>query len=237
MYKRRTVVMLSTNQKAENCILIHEDTYRKDMYWNKHYMTQDYLRSKNITSHHLYIISDEEIKEGDWYLVKLYKLGENDNEGTWTVEQCKSITEQTWINKTSVDKTRHIDNCKKIIATTDKSLIISKSINGVMGNTGTITDYFPQPSQAFIQKYIEEYNKGNVITDVMVEYNKFEEPTTDGNSEKYIEYELKVSSDNTITIRRIKDSWNREEVIELAHKLLFRNTLEKQLNEWIEKNL
>ena len=45
---------------------------------------------------------------------------------------------------------------EKIIATTDISLV--KEYN------------LPQPSQQFIQKYIEEYNKGNIITDVLVEY-------------------------------------------------------------------
>ena len=45
---------------------------------------------------------------------------------------------------------------EKIIATTDISLV--KEYN------------LPQPSQQFIQKYIEEYNRGNIITDVLVEY-------------------------------------------------------------------
>ena len=41
---------------------------------------------------------------------------------------------------------------REVLATTDDSLRL------------------PQPSQQFIQKYIEEYNRGNIITDVLVEY-------------------------------------------------------------------
>ena len=33
----------------------------------------------------------------------------------------------------------------------------------------------PQTPKSFIQKFIEEYNKGNVITEVMVEYERFKE--------------------------------------------------------------
>lgn len=86
-------------------------------------------------------------------------------------------------------------NYKKIIASTNPSLNL------------------PQPSQSFITKYIEEYNKGNVITEVMVEYEV--------NSKDIIKFgargeHVKINSkDNTITIKKIKDSWTREEVIKL----------------------
>ena len=75
----------------------------------------------------------------------------------------------------------------------------------------------PQPSQSFIEKYVEEYNKGNVITDVLVEYE---------NSKTFMEYEigdylkfpdLKVNpKDNTITIKKIKDNYTREDLYMLS---------------------
>lgn len=83
---------------------------------------------------------------------------------------------------------------KKIIATTDTSLGLS------------------QPSQSFIKAYIEEYNKGNVITDVLVEYIVIDEFTTDGDWEKYRNIQLKVDLNNTITIKKVKDSWSIEEL-------------------------
>ena len=81
------------------------------------------------------------------------------------------------------------NGCKKIIATTDVSLGL------------------PQPSQQFIQKYIEGYNKGNVITDVLVEYH------TDFQSETKL-YMLGMG-DNP----KVKDSYTREEVIEFGNKV------------------
>ncbi|MEX0595138.1 MAG: hypothetical protein WD512_01475, partial [Candidatus Paceibacterota bacterium] len=61
------------------------------------------------------LTSDEEIKVGDWYIVKLYKITEyEDNGGTFTLEQCKK-TEDVWINNFDVVQTRYKDNCKKII--------------------------------------------------------------------------------------------------------------------------
>jgi hypothetical protein len=29
-----------------------------------------------------------------------------------------------------------------------------------------MSEFLPQPSQSFIEKFVEEYNKGNVITEV-----------------------------------------------------------------------
>lgn len=65
---------------------------------------------------------------------------------------------------------------KKIIATTDESLYFkdtNKNPKQYMGSyiSMSLGENLPQPSQQFIQKYIGEYNKGNIITDVLVEYN------------------------------------------------------------------
>ena len=122
------------------------------------------------------------------------------------------------------------NGCKKIIATTDVSLGL------------------PQPSKQFIQKYIEEYNKGRIIEDILVEYD------CDHNQIpiKVIDV-LKVNpKDNTITIKKVKDSWTREEHIsnikkfslELGSKihcfLKEDGTLSvsiQDVNKWIEENL
>ena len=102
----------------------------------------------------------------------------------------------------------------------------------------------PQPSQQFIEKYIEKYNKGNVITDVLVEYEYL---LDDRAVLPY--WNLKINTkDNTITIKKIKDSWNREEVIELCKQAFIDGTYaggfgpnEKTINseteKWIGENL
>ena len=105
----------------------------------------------------------------------------------------------------------------KIIATTDISLKL------------------PQPSQQFIEKYIESYNKGEIITDVLVEYHG-----SFGHYDGDTWYAPKVNpKDNTITIKKLKDSWNREEVIKLLN--ILNNTLnigsDLTLEQWIEENL
>ena len=73
----------------------------------------------------------------------------------------------------------------------------------------------PQPSQQFIEKYIEEYNRGNIITDVFVEYeNKFDEYGYD-----IIKSILKINpKDNTITIKKVKETYTREELYQILEK-------------------
>ena len=92
------------------------------------------------------------------------------------------------------------EHWKKIIVSTDKSLNL------------------PFPSRQFIDVYIEEYNKGNQINEVMVEW----EDKTEWSyalSERTLSSCIKVNpKDNTVTIKKIKDSWNRDEVIALMRK-------------------
>ena len=144
---------------------------------------------------------------------------------------------------------QNYSNVYRIIVTTDTSLKL------------------PNISQQFIEKYIEEYNKGNVITKVEVEYEDLTEQLQESvdnlrdncledfdNEEESPYYhlleqaiielgnyipKLKINPDNTINIKPIKDSWSREEV----HKLLY-NAIHYSKGkvyphdlEWIEENL
>ena len=80
---------------------------------NKLYL-QPILHEKtiNVLPQHIYITSNEEIKEGDW----CYQVELNDNK----VDKCYDVTlYHTWTNN-GVDKTRKF---KKIILTTDQDLI------------------------------------------------------------------------------------------------------------------
>jgi len=238
--KKHQIVMLPT-EKAEDCLYLQNGKLN----YHKGYLTQEYLKySLNAKSYHLYILSDEEIKEGDWFMDitpmnygKIYQ----------SVGFSKSKGYEHWIKSTIGVIKEPIIQCKKIIATRDTSLKIlcnkcegagwmleCKNCNG----EGLIS--LPQPSTSFIQKYIEEYNKGNVITDVMVEYEGIEW------LDKPLKYFPKINlKDNTITIRPIKNNWTREEVIELCKKAykdsnstgLDKKTLELESNDWIEENL
>ena len=63
MFKTHKVVILPT-EKAEKCLLLKN----KQLMYQPNYSTQDWLKYNETTSHHLYIISNEEIEEGDWIL-------------------------------------------------------------------------------------------------------------------------------------------------------------------------
>lgn len=253
MWIKRQVVMLPT-EKAENCLLYGSNRLR----FHKGYFTQEFLKSCNTKSYHLYILSDEKIKEGDL----VYRCNSKD------IFKVDSFLIHL-IERGSTEI------CKKIIATTDKSL--SPRIH----KGETVDESYPkefregilsQPSQSFINKFIEQYDKGNVITEVIVEYEKvcancgkhlrahrfgtcpdklhLEKTTlvdTYGESVN-ADYALKIDpKDNTISIRKIKDSWNREEVKTLLNSLIKADFLDftneygitgwKAFDKWIEENL
>ena len=98
---------------------------------------------------------------------------------------------------------------REVLATTDTSLMIE-------GKLWKTTTNSPQPSQQFIEKYIESYNKVEVITDVLVEYELHIEHNGRINNETKMYETLKINPDNTINIKLSKDSWNKEEVIKLC---------------------
>lgn len=160
---------------------------------------------------HIYITSDEKIEEGDWMFHKLDKHP---------------------IKFDGDNSGRFPYGYKKIISSTDKSLNL------------------PQPSQEFIEVFIREWNKDNKIEDVLVEY----ELNIPENANKFPhfkvevvrcvweeDYRLKINpKDNTITIRKVKDSWSREEVISLIKKYSKEACGQPWFDtddKWIEENL
>jgi hypothetical protein len=120
---------------------------------------------------------------------------------------------------------------EEVIASTDSSL-----------NTKSIP-------QSFIDKYISEYNKGNKIEDVDVEYEavptEFDNPMSnpEGVDNEDSIYELKLNPDNTINIKSVKNSFTRKEVIALCFQSYNLRTEDskvrstKKMKEWIESNL
>ena len=167
----------------------------------------------------LYIISDDEIKEGD----RVYENNLNTKANIYQVYKRN--------NKLGIFRFRNVfvelskSNCKKIIATTDTSLeIVSKGINPVY-------EQLPKPSKQFIQKYIEEYNKDNIITDVLVEYEiqrqcvkcktiRSHYLCKCGEQDNYENtLQLKINpKDNTITIKKVKEIYTKEEVYQILEK-------------------
>lgn len=129
-FKECNVVMLPTKDRSE--ILI---TNNKLLYKGNRMENSD-------INQHLYIISDDEIKEGDWCLTPI-------EEGVQYVIKAKGSN----YNKL----------CKKIIATTDKSLELYTT-----KGKGVLVTNLPQPSQSFIKAFV----KAGGIDKVLVEYEK-----------------------------------------------------------------
>ena len=165
------------------------------------------VKTKNKNGH-LYVLSDDEIKKGDYIYC--------------------TITNAIEIAKYNHDYL--IRDWKKVIVTTDTSLYIHQK------ETISLPErvfYLPQPSQQFIQKFVEEYNRGNIITNVLVEYELisneeyFLNTINPDDDVPYFDERLKIShKDNTITIKKVKDSYTREQVDRMLDEQASRTTAE-----------
>ena len=246
MLKKGKVVMLPTNERVINTkeyqLLLSNSLFwtskieieRYDEGWfflnnsSNHNSCAITIPNVDIFKHqHLYIILDDEIKLFDW----VYNNKEN------IVKRITSKTELIFV----LEENKENQTFKKIIATTDTSL----EPRNLYGNSGLFKTILPQPSQQFIQKFVEEYNKGNIIEDVLVEYGKEYVDEKDA----YGYNKLKINpKNNTITIKKVKDSWNREEVIELCRQAFIdgtyaggfgpnEKTIDSETEKWIEENL
>lgn len=154
-YQKCGVVMLPTKEKAEICL------------WTKILFNSGYCNKKNqigsmtigtYSKHdiepinqHLYITSDDKIQDGDWYI-----------DDTNTIRKSITSDEEYWAVR---------EDYQKIIATTDKLLVGRKWV-GMIDNEDVYEEVFlPQLSEFFIEKYADTYNKSNILTSVLVEYN------------------------------------------------------------------
>lgn len=224
MYKEYQIVMLSTD-KAEDCLVLSNNKL-----WRFHgYFTQDYLQSQNKKSYHLYIVSDETINKNDWCI-------ETSNDGK------EQILFQMLTNTPCLGK--------KVISTTDKLNIHPNTQDSYRS-----ANCLPQIPQSFIEHYIQQYNNKNVIDKVLVEYvdNGEEEwlgNNYDGEPFWNEKFALNINSNNEITIKLNKTSWNKDEVIELLFAALVEGAkinqfeghfhpeqfFKEEFNKWISKN-
>ena len=218
-FKKTKVVMLPTNEKATVGSIVTRPS-------DNRMATVNVLTINDpqpCVHQHLYFLSDEEIKEGDWFVMN----------GS-IIRQCKSTNKEPYTIHTVVDTTggiHHVSVCEKVIATTDKLLRL------------------PQPSQSFIEKFVEEYNKGNVITEVLVEYEEIKvlkQTLNEGFGSYYhkaeSEFVLKVNpKDNTIAIRKV--NLKGEHIINFVNDFIKEfpeqnlEYLKLRAESWIEENL
>jgi len=191
MDKKCKVVMLPTNEKAKIQRINSLYIQGTDKLFPPNVPDMKELGFVNPNKNqHLYIISDDEIKECDWFI---------NNNGVWQHN----------------GKIEPNGGARKVVASTDSNLKFKRLVDcdSSVGNV-IHTISMPSPSQSFIDKYISEYNKGNKLEEVLVEYD---EVYRDATKDRWgYDLVLKVNpKDNTITIKRTKDSWTRDEVISL----------------------
>ncbi len=133
---------------------------------------------------HLYLISDDEIKEGDWFIDKDNCLLHNPYNDL---------------------KNNELNDSYKVIASTDPGLFKTtdyKEFDLVDGDKGSMTarKQLPQIPESFIKEYVK-----NPVDEVMVEYDEI--PEYDYNAdyvERFINV-LKLTENNEIIITQIID--------------------------------
>lgn len=215
MKKIHPLVMLPV-EKAIKCLLLRRDGFltATDIEETKETMGEHFDGYK---FHHLYVISDDKPKVGDWVIE--YQMGDI----LGTVQMIRSEYELA------------PDIQKKIIATTDVFLtmsdkgssLLNESSYGVNGKKGIFD--LPQLSESFIQAYIKSYNEGKPIVNVMVEYENYgycgacraagmwhcAHADTCGNSQTL--ERPKIRPDNTIIIHTTKQIKHDEMLLNMQY--------------------
>jgi len=167
-------------------IILEKSTGKSNLIINKRYETS-YINS----------VTNGCKSYGDKYINLYFTSDDKCNDGDWYIwtdnkQICQADCMLMTINN-------HIKNghIKKIIATTDPSLNLHS------------------PSNKFIQAFIDAYNNGEKIENVLVEYDriKYLTSTLEPN-----EYNVKLE-DNNIVIELIKESWTKEEIISMLKSI------------------
>ena len=229
MKKTFKIVMLPTEKAGIICLNTNEQLYlSKEMN----------MADDNNEYQHLYIISDDEIKEGDWvYQDRFYEE--------------KPVPIMQFSSKDLVTNANESELCKKVIASTDSELKITKSATGVTDGGRERTFYsdklLPQIPESFIKAYIKAYNEGKPITEVDLEMDGDESPAWSG----MWKYWPKTRPDNTVIVHQSK-MYSRNEVEylikcatdEILHvlgydtgKKMKETGVMSHINKWIQDNL
>jgi hypothetical protein len=233
-FKKHSIVLIPTREET-NLILFGGN--------NDHLIKSKDFIKRNFGGHHLYILSDEKIKEGDSF-INLMNSNIRNKAIRWDINTLES------------QSPTFKSHCKKIIATTDKSLRLKEhnSFLSCCQSKENCHCYLPQISESLVDNFIQRFNDGKAINKVMVEYVL---PCTESDGGKHIiiqypeeiysEYDkyvngdgeltinqwcykfdhlvLKVDGENFVNAKEEKVSWNKKEIkdimIEAAKQNLF----------------
>jgi len=211
--KKHTIVMLPTDRSS--MLYIGYNQLRHTDEEHKISSGGDY------EPQHLFILSDEEIKEGDWYCFPLYKSG-------YAIKQYNS--EKHFNEEPSIILANL--KAKKIIATTDKSLSITKikcnnckqnlqnaqrKIIGYNAQCNCSVSYIPQIPESFLPIFIKAYNEGKPITGVKLELECGENRQCNCiNNSHCLSPVIRTTSNNEVIISIVEEKlYNLSEIEEI----------------------
>ena len=205
MKKKCNVVMLATDKAS---IVVYSELLKRLVF------NSDY-KATACDNKHLYTISDDEIKEGDWFIQNGQLIRVLDR-----VKSDKNFNLHN-LNNNTKGLPVHLKPYK-IIATTNPELWTTKDILTI--NQGRFDNHYPvekvnvpKISLDFVNAYIKAYNKREQIKEVIVEYEKLT-PAIMMNT-KWTEFP-KVASNGTISITPVEErKYTREEVLNILDNM------------------
>lgn len=251
MKKKLKLILLSTDKAIrevrdgyyKNVLSLNNTKYDKSL---ELFRTIDGIKVPN--PQHLYAISDEKPKVGDWFLHdnKLF------NDFKCSLSPNTTMFVRVYPLKDYGERYDevYIKDCKKVIITTDDSLTYIEHDDTVPYPKGKqIT--VPTFTNDFLDTYIKKYNDGEVLEFVEVEYNDdWNEQLISAypNNAELYQPRLKVNPDNTVDVSLVGDKlYTKEEVIKFAEKYAqkfnidFKKVGEIEYNSedlnWIKQNL
>lgn len=187
--------------------------------------------NSSVLGFHLYITNNEKPNIGDWVI----EFQKNDTVGSVHLINSEYVLAP--------------DIQKKIIATTDKSLKIE--VKPCMIAPYGADMPFLKPSKRFIKHFIEQYNKGNRVFNVNVEFitnGNWEASISSGYSGRkcvncstwnYLDSPyvcncgLSPKTESGRLMISFKEFWNRDEVV----KLILDSPNDLSVHKWIEENV
>lgn len=224
--KKAKVVMLPTDENQHPTLLLNPSINKLERPKHEHKYPASEYKKAGYQCYDLYFIGYDKVTKPCWVF--------NEN-GVGKENKLFEVKTDIAIGNCA------IHNWNEVVASSAGLGHTSKSFYKQFGHNVEETKliYLPQPSNGFVNVFINLYNKGELIKFVNIEYLR-NVTIVDEKQWENNELILNINSkDNTITIRAIKDSWNRNEIIDLLHKhtefMLSGKKL--TLDEWIEENL
>ena len=178
------------------------------------------------TSQHLYLTSDEKIEDDDWCL-NLYN-------SPHTVMQVHVGGKDWKENKKAF---------RRIVATTDNLFVKECQVCKINKHhrynfAQCKCKYLPQIPQSFIKQYVES---GGKIDEVELECENIQKTINYHKDLWEDNWIIKTDSNNCVIVHPIKNSWSREEVIDIIYKSSYvlsnGDMTKKYADNWIKNNL